>query len=95
VEELEHKVARIDELEAEAAPAGDWADLTSRQGKAHQVARVIVSAGGSADHVDVVELKEIEAAVGAGRTVAGDIRKEGQELPAGGYDPATAYQLQR
>lgn len=53
-----------------------------------------MAAGGSADHVDVVELKEIEAAVGVGRTVAGDIRKEAQDLLVGGYDPATAYQPQ-
>ncbi|MFC8821285.1 hypothetical protein ACFT7U_11935 [Streptomyces rochei] len=29
--------------------------------------------------------------VGVGRTVAGDIRKEAQELLAGGYGPITAY----
>ena len=78
-------------LEAEAATADDWAGLTPRQRKARKAARLILAAGGSADHVDVVELKEIEAAVGVGRTVAGDIRKEAQELLAGGYDPATAY----
>lgn len=85
---------RIAVLEAEAATADDWADLTPRQRKARKVARMIVAAGGSADHVDVVELKEIEAAVGVGRTVAGDIRKEAQDLLVGGYDPATAYQPQ-
>lgn len=34
---------------------------------------------------------DIEAAVGVGRTVAGDIRKEAHELLAAGYDPTTAY----
>lgn len=83
---------RIAVLEAEAATADAWADLSPRQLKARKVARMILAAGGNADHVDVVELKAIEAAVGVGRTVAGDIRKEAQELLAGGYDPATAYQ---
>ncbi|MFJ4276185.1 DUF2637 domain-containing protein [Streptomyces coelicoflavus] len=82
---------RIAVLEAEAATADDYADLSPRQRKARKVARMIVAAGGNADHVDVVELKEIEAAVGVGRTVASDIRKEAQELLAGGYDPAAAY----
>ncbi|MFD3827388.1 hypothetical protein [Streptomyces sp. NPDC058625] len=48
-------------------------------------------AGGHADYVDVVSLSDIEAVVGVGRTVAGDIRKEAQELLASGYDPSTAY----
>jgi hypothetical protein len=78
-------------LEAEAAPADDYADLTPRQRKARKVARMILAAGGSAARVDVVPLSDIEAAVGVGRTVAGDIRKEAQELLAGGYDPATEY----
>lgn len=82
---------RIAVLEAEAATADDYADLTPRQRKARKVARMILAAGGSAAHVDVVELKDIEAAVGVGRTVAGDIRKEAQELLVAGYDPATAY----
>ncbi|MFJ8195209.1 DUF2637 domain-containing protein [Streptomyces sp. NPDC096094] len=78
-------------LEAEAATADDYADLNPRQRKARKVARMILAAGGNADYVDVVRLSDIEAAVGVGRTVAGDIRKEAQELLAGGYDPATAY----
>ncbi|WP_309097541.1 DUF2637 domain-containing protein [Streptomyces sp.] len=78
-------------LEAEAATADDYADLTPRQRKARKVARMILAAGGNAAHVDVVALTDIEAAVGVGRTVASDIRKEAQELLAGGYDPATAY----
>ncbi|MFE6632592.1 DUF2637 domain-containing protein [Streptomyces rochei] len=78
-------------LEAEAATADDYADLTPRQRKARKVARMILAAGGNADHVDVVALSDIEAAVGVGRTVASDIRKEAQELLAGGYDPTTAY----
>ncbi|MGW5788088.1 hypothetical protein ACWEWK_29370 [Streptomyces sp. NPDC003757] len=52
---------------------------------------MIVLAGGHADYVDVVALSDIEAAVGVGRTVASDIRRDAQELLAGGYDPATAY----
>ncbi|MFF0674203.1 hypothetical protein ACFYVE_39055 [Streptomyces tendae] len=52
---------------------------------------MIVLAGGHADYVDVVSLSDIEGAVGVGRTVAGDIRKEAKELLAAGYDPATAY----
>ncbi|GAB3181609.1 hypothetical protein GCM10027162_36740 [Streptomyces incanus] len=56
---------RIAVLEAEAATADDWADLTPRQRKARKAARMI---GGSAGHVDVVELKEIEAAGMAARS---------------------------
>ncbi|WP_437050824.1 DUF2637 domain-containing protein, partial [Streptomyces sp. enrichment culture] len=82
---------RIAVLEAEAATADDWADLTPRQRKARRVARMILAAGGSADHVDVVELKEIEAAVGVGRTTAGELRQEAKELLAGGYNPMTDY----
>ncbi|MGX1226878.1 DUF2637 domain-containing protein [Streptomyces ambofaciens] len=82
---------RIAVLEAEAATADDYASLTPRQRKARKVARMIVLAGGHADYVDVVSLSDIEAAVGVGRTVAGDIRKEAQELLADGYDPSTAY----
>ncbi len=82
---------RIAVLEAEAATADDWADLTPRQRKARKVARMILAAGGHAGHVDVVALSDIEAAVGVGRTVASDIRKEAQELLAAGYDPTTAY----
>ncbi|MEJ1202888.1 MULTISPECIES: DUF2637 domain-containing protein [unclassified Streptomyces] len=82
---------RIAVLEAEAATADDYASLTPRQRKARKVARMIVLAGGHADYVDVVSLSDIEAAVGVGRTVASDIRKEAQELLAGGYDPDTAY----
>ncbi|WP_168376012.1 DUF2637 domain-containing protein [Streptomyces galbus] len=82
---------RIAVLEAEAATADAWAGLSPRQIKARRVARMIVAAGGSADHVDVVELKEIEAAVSVGRPVAGDIRKGAQELLAGGYDPMPGY----
>ncbi|MFH9090945.1 DUF2637 domain-containing protein [Streptomyces sp. NPDC017673] len=85
---------RIAVMEAEAATADAWAGLSPRQLKARKVARMIMAAGGSAGHVDVVELKDIEAAVGVGRTVAGDIRKEAQELLAGGYDPATDYRPQ-
>ncbi|MGV9915560.1 DUF2637 domain-containing protein [Streptomyces tendae] len=85
---------RIAVLEAEAATADDYASLTPRQRKARKVARMIVLAGGHADYVDVVALSDIEAAVGVGRTVASDIRKEAQELLAGGYDPATAYTSQ-
>jgi hypothetical protein len=55
---------------------------------------VIVAAGGSVGHVEVVELEEIEAAVGVGRAVADGVRMEGQELLVGGYDTAV-YQLQR
>ncbi|MEV5646500.1 hypothetical protein AB0L67_41715 [Streptomyces flaveolus] len=65
--------------------------MTPRQRKARKVARMILAAGGSADYVDVVSLSDIEAAVGVGRTVASDIRKEAQELLAAGYDLATAY----
>ncbi|MEV4046685.1 DUF2637 domain-containing protein [Streptomyces sp. NPDC049744] len=75
-------------LEAEAATADDYADLTPRQRKARKVARMILAAGGDAERV---KLSDIEAAVGVGRTVAGDIRKEAQELLAGGYDPTTTY----
>ncbi|WP_225638436.1 hypothetical protein [Streptomyces solaniscabiei] len=82
---------RIAVLEAEAATAEDYAGLTPRQRKARKVSRMILAANGHAGHVDVVALSDIEAAVGVGRTVAGDIRKEAQELLAGGYDPATAY----
>jgi flagellar biosynthesis GTPase FlhF len=78
-------------LEAEAATADDYAHLTLRQRKARKVARMILAAGGSVGHVDVVALSDIEAAVGVGRTVAGDIRKEAQELLAAGYDPTTDY----
>ncbi|MEU9647210.1 hypothetical protein AB0D72_35340, partial [Streptomyces sp. NPDC048188] len=75
-------------LEAEAATADDYADLTPRQRKARKVARLILAKGGD---VDRVPLSDIEDAVGVGRTVAGDIRKEAQELLADGYDPSTAY----
>ncbi|MGC9479707.1 DUF2637 domain-containing protein [Streptomyces sp. WG4] len=81
-------------LEAEATTADDYADLTPRQRKARKVARMILAAGGNADHVDVVALSDIEAAVGVGRTVASDIRREAQELLAAGYDPTTAYSPQ-
>ncbi|MFI8221202.1 hypothetical protein [Streptomyces sp. NPDC085932] len=83
--EARHRIAL---LEAEAATADDWADLTPRQRKERKVARMILAAGGDADRV---RLSDIEAAVGVGRTVAGDIRKEAQELLAAGYDPTTAY----
>jgi hypothetical protein len=82
---------RIAVLEAEAATADDWADLTPRQRKARKVARMILAAGGTADHIDVVELKEIEAAVGVGRTTAGELRQEAKELLAGGYNPMADY----
>ncbi|MDQ0605500.1 hypothetical protein QF037_009933 [Streptomyces canus] len=42
-------------------------------------------------YVDVVSLNDIEAAVGAARTTAGELRQEAAELLAGGYDPMTAY----
>jgi hypothetical protein len=77
------------------AVADDWAGLTPRRRMARKVARMIVAAGGNADHVDVVALSDIEAAVAVGRTVASDIRKEAQELLAGGYDPTTAYTPQK
>ncbi|WP_149553071.1 hypothetical protein [Streptomyces marokkonensis] len=72
-----------------AATADDYASPTLRQRKVCKAARMIVAAGGNGDYIDVVSLKEIEAAVAVGRTAAGDIRA--QELLAGGYDPTTAY----
>lgn len=77
--------------EAEAATANDYAGLTSHQREARGVAGMILAAVGHADHVDDVALSDIEAAVDVGRTVTSDIRKEAQELLAGGYDPITAY----
>ncbi|MEU5225166.1 hypothetical protein AB0G55_21350 [Streptomyces toyocaensis] len=76
---------------AEAATADDYASLTPRQRKARKVAGMGVTSGGHADYVDVVALSDIEAAVAVGRTVAGDIREEAQELLADGYAPTTAY----
>ncbi|MEU4878309.1 hypothetical protein [Streptomyces sp. NPDC021608] len=78
-------------MEAEAATADAWAGLTPRQIKARRVARLIVAAGGNAANVDVVSLNDIEAAVGAARTTAGELRQEAAELLAAGYDPMTAY----
>jgi hypothetical protein len=77
------------------AVADDWAGLTSRRRRTHKVACMIVAAGGGADHVDVVALVDIEAAVAVGWTVARDTRKEAQKLLAGGYDPTTAYPPER
>ncbi|WP_371558703.1 DUF2637 domain-containing protein [Streptomyces longwoodensis] len=82
---------RIAVMEAEAATADAWAGLTPREIKARRVARLIVAAGGSADAVEVVSLRDIEAAVGASRTTAGELRQEAQELLRGGYDPMTTY----
>lgn len=82
---------RIAVMEAEAATADAWAGLSHREIKARRVARLIVAAGGNADNVEVVSLKDIETAVGAARTTAGELRQEAQELLAGGYDPMTAY----
>ncbi|MFF9490228.1 hypothetical protein [Streptomyces sp. NPDC014676] len=78
-------------LEAKAATMDDWAGLTLRRRRARKVACMIVAAGGDADHVDVVALVDIEAAVAVGWTVAGGICKEAQGLLVGGHDPATAY----
>ncbi|WP_406719131.1 hypothetical protein OHA53_00235 [Streptomyces althioticus] len=66
--------------------ADDRVGPTLRRCKARKVARwPLVDAG----YVDVVSLKEIEAAaVAVGRI--GDIRR-GAGLLASGYDPATAY----
>ncbi|MEU9797193.1 DUF2637 domain-containing protein [Streptomyces sparsogenes] len=82
---------RIAVMEAEAATADAWAGLTPREIKVRRVARLIVAAGGSAKNVEVVPLKDIETAVGAARTTAGELRQEAAELLDGGYDPMTAY----
>ncbi|MEU3282102.1 hypothetical protein [Streptomyces antibioticus] len=82
---------RIAVMEAEAATADSWAKLNPREIKARRVARLIVAAGGNAKNIDVVSLKDIETAVGAARTTAGELRQEAAELLAGGYDPMTAY----
>ncbi|MGY4965091.1 hypothetical protein [Streptomyces sp. 900105245] len=41
--------------------------------------------------MEVVSLRDIEAAVGASRTTAGELRQEAQELLRAGYDPMITY----
>jgi Protein of unknown function (DUF2637) len=82
---------RIAVMEAEGATADAWAGLTPREIKVRRVARLIVASGGNAENAEVISLRDIEAAVGAARTTAGELRQEAAMLLAGGYDPMTAY----
>ncbi|WP_086785001.1 hypothetical protein [Streptomyces caniscabiei] len=86
---------RIAVMEAEGATADAWAKLNPREINVRRVARLIDAASGNAKNVEVVSLRDIEAAVGASWTTAGELRQEAGVLLDGGYDPMTAYAPQR